>query len=360
MRVLMNALGPRLGGTLTYTQSLLSAFARVRPDWETLVLANPSNANYLGGIPGVNIQEVHVPLVGHRVLFEQLILPRRARGFDVMCGLANFAPVLQTRTPSVIILHNSRYFGVGREVSHSGLRIRLEALLARRSVRKADRVVVISRSLLSELEHDDLASSRCEVILSGAPELADHVEKPPGMVTSGPFFVSVANDYEHKRLGDLVAAWAPLPRAAPALVLAGRISADRIDDLRNLVHPDRRSDLLLLGPMAEPSQVRWLYENALAMVSTSELEACPLAPGEAGAAGCPMILSDIPPHREVSEGRGSYFPARDVAALTRSLAEACAVPPPRERWAWPMTWEQNAEQLATLLEGAARTPRPGR
>jgi glycosyltransferase involved in cell wall biosynthesis len=40
--------------------------------------------------------------------------------------------------------------------------------------------------------------------------------------------------------------------------------------------------------------------------------------------GLPMLLSDIPPHREACGAAASYFPARDPARFASELVRLCA------------------------------------
>ncbi len=59
-------------------------------------------------------------------------------------------------------------------------------------------------------------------------------------------------------------------------------------------------------------------------VSASLTEGCPNAVMEAMACGLPVVLSDIPAHREIlafDQRAGQMFPANDVAALSEILSD---------------------------------------
>jgi glycosyltransferase involved in cell wall biosynthesis len=291
--------------------------------------------------------------VAERIAYEQALLPFRTDGADVLYCPGNFIPLIAT-LPTVVAQQNPRYFGVGRRIEKSDARLGAERALAKASLKRADAVVVISAALKAEMDLDGVTSLRCTVIQSGAPDAPLKSQRPGFLPETGPFFLSLANDSHHKRLDDLVLAWGKLgAENPPALVMAGRMSAGRVSQHRALVPPPQRDALFHLGPISNRAQVQWLLENALALVITSELEAFPLTPAEAGLAGCPLLLTDIPPHREVTQGRGTYFRTRDVGALAMLLADFAEHPPDRERWCWPITWESNARQLADVLESVA-------
>ena len=161
----------------------------------------------------------------------------------------------------------------------------------------------------------------------------------------------------HKRVAVAVEGWRRAVDAtgpsAPALVVAGGLPDVVSAECRAAAgeHADR---LHFTGHVQRP-QLRTLYEKARAMVSMSVLEAFPLAPGEAAALGCPVILSDIAPHREVTAGaQVSFVPPGDPQALADTLVrEVFRTTPPRTVWRWPWTWEDNARDLAEALRAAA-------
>lgn len=359
MQVQVDALSARIGGGLSYIVQQLGGLVQVRPDWGISVLAAPWNEKALRSISGVQVRLIAVHSLAHRLAFEQGVLPLLGGDLDVLYCPGNFAP-LASRTPCVVTQQNPNYFGRGRAIaSPVSTRMRIETMLAKLSIRKASAVLVISQSLREEMERDGLWTSKCQVVLSGAPVSASVGEKPDGLEGHSRFLLSLANDYPHKRLDDLVHAWSRLLQQddPPSLVIAGGISPFRIEHQRSLVPPAHRARLLHMGAVDSPPQVRWLLENAIALVITSELEAFPLTPAEAGDAGCPLVLTDIPPHREVTENRGHYFGVGRIDDLASRIVDLLVRPPSRERWRWPVSWEQNAEELARLLEGVASAER---
>jgi glycosyltransferase involved in cell wall biosynthesis len=219
-------------------------------------------------------------------------------------------------------------------------------------MRRAAAVVAISESLADDARATvPGARRRLRVIRSGAPEWPAHSVPVPGLPES--FVVSVASGAPHKRVEDVVAGWAhavaDLGAARVALVLVGDHGAEQQARHAAIAGPLRDS-LIHVGRLSDRGELKWIYEHALAMVSMSVLEAFPLTPAEAGSVGCPLILSDIPPHREVAGEHAAFVPPRDVGALAKAMVSATHSPDPgTHRWQWPVSWEDNAAQLMTVF-----------
>ena len=274
---------------ISYLNQATRGARKGRPDWAITALAAPWNERAVRAIPGIQTRSVKIHSVAERLAFEQAVLPFRTRSTDVLYCPGNSVPLVM-RTPRIVAEQKPLYFGVGRLKSRQTLRLRAETALARMSIRRAEAVVVISNALLREIEHDGLAVETITVIQSGAPDHESESRPIPAVEDRGPFFLSLANDSPHKRLDDLVLAWGRIPEdGTSGLVLAGDISPSRQRYQRTLVPPRRRGALVHLGPVEDRAEVQWLLETAVALVITSELEAFPLTPAEAGSAGCPLF-----------------------------------------------------------------------
>jgi len=70
------------------------------------------------------------------------------------------------------------------------------------------------------------------------------------------------------------------------------------------------------------------YRAAGVVVCPSRFEGFGLTPMEGIACGVPVVVSDIPPHREFLDGAPYFFPLGDEAALVAAVAAARAGPPP--------------------------------
>jgi glycosyltransferase involved in cell wall biosynthesis len=225
---------------------------------------------------------------------------------------------------------------------------RAKILLSRWSVRRARLVLAISRSLQADVQQDlPRCAKKVQLLLSGAPSTS--IESKPVANLEQPFVLSLANDYPHKRLETVASAWesAGLPGL---LVFAGDISDDRRSQIVDHVGIDRRSRIVFLGSVPDPAQVAWLLDHARCMISTSDLEAHPLTPAEAGAHGCPLVVSDIPPHREVCGDHALFVdPSSSIEDWAEGLRAAWDLP--RKHWVYPHSWHEHGDALVTFWEG---------
>lgn len=88
----------------------------------------------------------------------------------------------------------------------------------------------------------------------------------------------------------------------------------------------RTAGVVILGQQSGEALAE-LYTHAGVFVLPSSHEGQPIAVLEAISYGCPTILSDIPPHREIATANTEFISVGDVAALAQRLdARFCAAP----------------------------------
>jgi glycosyltransferase involved in cell wall biosynthesis len=85
-----------------------------------------------------------------------------------------------------------------------------------------------------------------------------------------------------------------------------------------------------LGPI-ESGELRERMRKRPIFASAALYEPFGLAPLEAAQAGCPLVLSDIPAHRELWNGAALFVPARDPSAFADALQLLVDDVPRRER-----------------------------
>jgi len=137
------------------------------------------------------------------------------------------------------------------------------------------------------------------------------------------YFFSLAADFPHKNLPNLLEAYATMrdrwqDGEPPDLVLAGHTSSTRAGIYPALDSDDSRSGIVFLGPVSR-SELRVLYQYALAFVFPSLYEGFGLTPLEAMAAGTPVIAMPISAVPEVV-GDCALFPdGLSASSLARAM-----------------------------------------
>ena len=144
------------------------------------------------------------------------------------------------------------------------------------------------------------------------------------------YFFSLASDYPHKNLPNLLDAYSRL-RARwkdgepPHLVLAGYSSGARTGLYPQLELEAAPKGVIFLGPVP-PHHLRVLYRQAEALVFASLYEGFGLPPLEAMAAGTPVIAMPVSAMPEVGGDGVLYCEGLSAAALSRAMEPRCIRP----------------------------------
>jgi glycosyltransferase involved in cell wall biosynthesis len=191
----------------------------------------------------------------------------------------------------------------------------------RRMLGQASYILVGNEAGAAELrEMFGVAASKLVVLPFPNPDFTTIEAAMPVWCPRGPFFLYPAQFWPHKNHHTLLLAIARLARRAgpsPELVFVG-------DDKGNSSH--LRAAAAELGltnrvrfmGFVPRGELKALYQAATALVFPSLLGPNNLPPQEAAVLGCPMVLSDLPGHRE-QLGEGALY-ARPLAAAEWAAA----------------------------------------
>jgi len=195
---------------------------------------------------------------------------------------------------------------------------------------------------------EDCADQAIALLLSATPRthgLAAEIDVP-----RRPFVLSIANDYPHKDWAGLAAIFGANDDLPPLVLVGCPRKSSRLG--QRTPNANWIGRVQLWGPEPDRRRIEALLQSASAYVAHSYLEAFPLTPYEARAAGLPTAATDIPSHREVCASQTCFYapsdPAAGADAIRRALAmgrlPAVSIP--------QRTWGTNARELAMLLSRA--------
>jgi len=121
--------------------------------------------------------------------------------------------------------------------------------------------------------------------------------------------------------------------------------------IRFLALAEKHSDFIrYAGPVRDREELARAYKEARGFVLLSTMETRSLSSEEAAAAGCPLLLSDLPWARSTFGQTATYCPLGNTnstaAALREFYEEAPMLPTPCK----PCHWEDVANQIARIYQ----------
>jgi len=316
-----------MGGVETHCEELLPRIAAIEPDIEIEVCCRaPYVDPAMTSFRHVALKPLYSP-TGRtsEALVSTLIgiLHARLHGADAVhihaVGPALFAPLARLLGLRVLLTHHGADYD--REKWGRGARL-MPKPGERLAVQSADRVVCVSPSLADRMRgRYPSRADRVEFIPNGvsimppSPQSDEDVLAQLDLV-AGNYILCVARLVPEKGIHYLVEAFR---RSGDnrTLVIAGAGRADDryAQDLLAMAEPRIR----FLGMVPRP-RLGVLLRQASLFVLPSFHEGLPIAALEALACGCPVLLSDIQPNRDLGLPASRYFPVGDVSALAARLA----------------------------------------
>ena len=304
-----------LGGSETYARGLLDGLTEVG-ELDYRVLLPPVAPGFAGGLDHeVATEYRRATTIPQRLVAMSLAAarpgPLRARleSTDVV----HYPLTLRLPTvarPSVVTLHDLQHLDLPQLFPRSERLFR--ALAWHRSIRGADRVIVISEFVreraIAELGLDP---DRVRVVPLGL----DHTRLRPG-VAREPFLFYPARRWPHKNHERLYEAFELLRKERPELRLVLTGGGDFSDAPAGV---EARGHV----PWEE---VVTLLQTASALVFPSLYEGFGLPPLEAMACGCPVACSDAGALPEVVDGAARLFDPYRPAAIAEGVLDVLGAP----------------------------------
>lgn len=210
---------------------------------------------------------------------------------------------------------------------------RLRSALAGWALRRADRIIAVSRPLADRALELGAAPDRLTVIGNGVdvsrfqPIDRSEARRRLGLSAEGRLVVSVGHLCRRKGFHRLIDLWPDLRAAAGevSLVIVGGPGkeGDESGALARMIAERHLADSVrLVGALAPPEVMLWLNAADL-FVLASDFEGSPNVVCEAWACGCPVVVTEVGDLRQtVTANLGLVSgPADDIAALLRALTD---------------------------------------
>lgn len=230
-----------------------------------------------------------------------------------------------TRSPTgknILTMHDIR------GVSHySGLveRIIFGAVLTD-AFRHADNVITVSESMRNEIM-GFRPGLDVSVIYNGIDADEFGSISPASLATvkqkfdlADNFLLAIGHFEKRKNYSRLIEALAILHKGGrrASLVIVGNESGE-MQAVRKLIGKNNLLDYVLILNGISDEEVRCLYRLADLFVFPSFYEGFGIPVLESMAAGCPMVLSDTPVFREITQDQGVYFACDDADEMAGAM-----------------------------------------
>ncbi|MFF2385658.1 glycosyltransferase [Streptomyces sp. NPDC058108] len=289
-----------------------------------------------------------------------LFLTRLVRGTTVLLQFGDgrlypsIRPALRTAHTVVRFCHSD----------YSHLRTRAKNRLDRVLARTEDRIIAVGGRSTRFLLDDVRVQPSKVTTLTNATEPRTTPAAPPWPWAADPYLVAVQSLYPHKGHDALLHAFAHVVDHSDQqvrLVIIG--DGDQTIPLRQLADRLHISDRVIwLGAVWHTDLVDSVLAGARGFVSMSRFEGVPISVLEARQHGLPLILTDIPGHRDgAATAPASFVPVDDTTGFAEHVLALLDTPTKHE----PDTstlhseWERYAHAFLGIVAPHATTgPHP--
>ena len=325
--------------------------------------------------PNVHVRTAGISHTYLRMLWSQTVMPWWASqdGLDLFWSPLHRLPlIMPPGLARVVTIHDLVWRHAGQTMRP--LNRWLDETLMPHAVRASDRVVAVSASTATDIEHEmPFAAGRVRAIPLGAAELGEPGPKESlvALGLSAPYFLFVGTLEPRKNLGRLLEAWSRLPpglAGGAVLAVAGGAGWGGVDVQAMVLRLGLQDRVRVLGFVSD-EQLATLYAHALFLAMPSLYEGFGLPLLEATSRGVPVLTSDLASMPEVAGDAGVLVSPLDVDSIARGLTQMLGEPKFRSELAGRalasaqrFSWDRSARRTMGVFEEAieARRARGGR
>lgn len=185
------------------------------------------------------------------------------------------------------------------------------------SIRNADKIVAISQFTKNDVEHYYPKAKGKIVKIYNSFNFGKYEGKEIANL-GFEYFIAISTNADYKNQKTILKSFHKYCDRGgdKCLVIIGKVN-DKTEagQIYESLPNDVRDKIIWKNNISN-SELGSLYRGASCFISASKFEGLGMPIVEAMSFGLPVLLSDIPPHREVSLNKGVYFEPEDVDALS--------------------------------------------
>jgi glycosyltransferase involved in cell wall biosynthesis len=286
---------------------------------------------------------VHVAEMGHSSLSRNLWYYRRLPelAFELQADLVHFTypmPVNRAafRCPTVVTLHDLYPYEIPMNFGFP--KFLFNRAVLQQCLRSADAIACVSQITATRLKQY-VSTSVCQKAIRiyncVEPEPSAAARSPIHSLQDDPFLLCIAQHRRNKNIPLLIRTFDRLlhsgqigPQTQLAVIGIGGPETDNIHQL--ISNSGLTHKVHLLEGLSE-AELQWCYRQCEMLVAPSITEGFGLPVAEALLAGCRIICSDIPAHREVGDGHCRFVSLQENAEenLAAAIVSALHYPKPQ-------------------------------
>ena len=363
------------GGYKKYLINVLPKIA-VHSEVETMLCASPLSIDiqdWFGFLPKINFIACKPFNFIHYTPEHEL-----KKALEIFSPDVIFIPVERYfqfgRVPVVNMIQNMEPFAENIDGNSfmDKCRLYIQCLVAKRAIKKSDRVIAISRYVREFLSNIwGISEGKIGLVYHGIklPQLKEYI-RPKNIPKDweGNFLFTAGSIRPARGLEDIFGAMKYLmldKRNIKGLVIAGETELRMIPYRRKLEEwikmNNLSSKICWAGKLSE-KEISWCYRNCKIFVMTSRVESFGMIAGEAMAHGCVCISADSPCLPEIFSDAAIFYPPKDGQALAVVIKTVLAwddnqlreASERAKRQSYKFSWDVCAEKTVAVLAKAAR------
>lgn len=234
------------------------------------------------------------------------------RSHDLLLSPGNTSGLIK-RCPEILVIHDLLFRR--KELCNFKVRCHRRVYIPR-SIKKADRIVAISNFTKKDIEHFyPKGKGKIEVIYNPVHLCKYDSDKETGIAPG--YFLAISSNSNYKNQKTILRAYkqycAKGGHKQLVIISLKDLKSEACEEYEGLPQAVKNGIIWISNVSNE--KLGAMYRNASCYISASMFEGFGMPVTEAMSFGLPVILSDIPTHREVSQNNGNYFSPTDVDGL---------------------------------------------